>query len=100
MSVNQSQVHIATVVHIQYSALRTNQSKKSQNTCEGAWWPGLYWYVSKAYAAIHCKLEVDISESLLPTSNLNASQCICFGKQGHPQQADVCELHKQLQRLI
>lgn len=42
------------------------------------------------YASIHYKSEVDISESVILTSNLNASQCVCSGKHGSQQQTDVC----------
>lgn len=42
------------------------------------------------YASIHYKSEVDISESVILTSNLNASQCFCSGKHGSQQQTDVC----------
>lgn len=34
------------------------------------------------YAALHRELEVSISESVFPTSHLNASQRICSGKHG------------------
>lgn len=39
--------------------------------------------------AIHCKSEVDYSNSVFPTSDLNASQCICSGNLEHPQQTDI-----------
>lgn len=73
--------------------LRCERRRQGRDTGESQYWAlKPIWYRRQNVAhwhkktlfllSLHCKSNVNSFESIFPTSNPNASQCICLGKHG------------------